>query len=346
MRIRILSGRDVRAALDMRAAIEAMRAAFGGLSAGRARVPPRLHLEADGGVTLIMPAFLEEGAALGAKLVSLFEGNRDRGLPAIQGVVLLLDGRTGTPRAVLDGTELTALRTGAATGLAAELLAAEEASVLAVFGAGAQARTQVEAVRVVRPVREVRIVSRTRASAERFAAELAGPGGAGGAVAMAEAVEVAEAVEAEGAVAATAHEDRAAALHGADLVVAATSSATPVFEGADVEPGAFVASIGAYTPQMREVDATTVGRARVVVDSREGALAEAGDLIGPLREGRLAREEIVELGEIVNGTAPGGRAGREIALFKSVGNAVQDLEAARRVVEAAETRGLGTVAEL
>lgn len=323
MRIRVLSGRDVRAALDMPRAIEAMRAAFGGLSAGRARVPGRVHLEAEEGVMLVMPAFLPEGAALGAKLVSLFEGNRSRGRPAIQGVVVLLDGRTGTPRAVLDGTELTALRTGAATGLAADLLADEEASVLAILGAGAQARTQVEAVRAVRPVHEVRIVSRTRDSAERFAEELAG---------RTLAVEV--------------FEDRAAALRGADLVVAATSSATPVFDGEDLEPGAFVASIGAYTPEMREVDDATVRRARVVVDSREGALAEAGDLIAPLRAGRLERDEIVELGEIVNGTAEPGRVGREIALFKSVGNAVQDIEAARRIVEAAEARGLGTPAEL
>lgn len=329
MRLRVLTGRDVRAALDMPAAIEAMRAAFGQLSAGRVRVPRRIGLEAAGGVTLVMPAFLEEGAALGAKLVSVFEGNRERGLPSILGIVLLLDGRTGAPLAVLDGTELTALRTGAATGLAAELLAAEGASVLAVFGAGAQARTQVEAVRAVRPVREVRIVSRTRASAERFAAELgaAGPGDLP-------------------ALDARAVEDRREALGGAGLVVAATSSATPVFDGEQVEPGAHVSSIGAHTPEMREVDAATVRRARVVVDSRDGALAEAGDLIAPIREGILARDEVVELGEIVNGVAPRGRAGREIALFKSVGNAAQDVEVARRALEAAEARGLGALVEL
>lgn len=345
MRIRVLNGPDVRAALDMPGAIDAMRSAFGGLSASRARVPRRIHLEAGDGVTLVMPAFLEEGAALGAKLVSLFEGNRARGLPAIQGVVLLLDGRTGTPRAVLDGTELTALRTGAATGLAADLLAAEDASVLAVFGAGVQARTQVEAVRAVREVREVRVVSRTRDSAERFAGELAGSEPAAGAVGGAEAGAGARGSAGRGLVVEVL-EDPAAALREADLVVAATSSATPVFDGNDVKPGAFVASIGAYTPEMREVDDATVRRARVVVDSRDGALAEAGDLIAPLRAGWLEREAIVELGEIVNGTAEPGLAGREIALFKSVGNAVQDIEAARRVVEAAEARGLGTPAEL
>ena len=293
MRLRVLSARDVRAALDMPAAIEAMRAAFGQLSGGRARVPRRIRVEAESGVTLVMPGFLEEGAALGAKLVSVFEGNRALGLPAIQGILLLLDGRTGAPLAVLDGIELTALRTGAATGLAGEFLADPKASVLAVFGAGAQARTQVEAVRAVRAVAEVRIVSRSRESAERLARELAagrrGRGGTPG-------VRVFEAP--------------AEALRGADLVVAATSSATPVFDGADVERGAHVSSIGAYTPEMREVDAVTVRRARVVVDARDGALAEAGDLIAPIREGILGPEDVVELGEIVNGTAPAGRAAR------------------------------------
>lgn len=329
--LRILDGSQVRAAVDMPTAIEAMRAAFGQLSAGRARIPRRIHLEAEGGVTLVMPAFLEEGAALGAKLVSGFEGNRARGVPTIQAIVLLLDGRTGSPRAVLDGTELTALRTGAASGLATDLLAAREASVLAVFGAGAQARTQVEAVRAVRPVREVRIVSRTRASAERFADELA---------------EVAAAAAGAESGLIRVVEDRAAALAGADLVIAATSSAAPVFEGGDVAPGAHVNSIGAYTPEMREVDATLVRRARVVVDTRDGALAEAGDLIGPIREGLLDPDAIEELGELVNGDAPRGRRGREITLFKSVGTAVQDVELARRVVEAAEAGGGGTLVEL
>lgn len=329
MRLRVLTGRHVRAVLGMPAAIEAMRAAFGQLSAGRARVPRRIGLEAEGGTTLVMPAFLEEGAGLGAKLVSVFDGNRERGLPAVQGIVVLLDGRTGAPLGVLDGTELTALRTGAATGLAVELLAAEGASTLAVFGAGAQARTQVEAVRAVRPVREARIVSRGRASAERFAAELREPGPGD-----------LPALEARAVV------DRREALDGADLVVAATSSATPVFDGEEIEPGAHVSSIGAHRPEMREVDGATVRRARVVVDSRDGALAEAGDLIASIREGVLSREEVVELGEIVNGLAAPGRDGREVTLFKSVGNAAQDVEAARRTLEAAEAHGLGTLVEI
>lgn len=337
--LRVLGATELRAALDVRTAIEAMRAAFGALSGGRARVPPRMHLEADGGTTLVMPAFLERGSALGAKLVSVFEGNRERGLPVVQGVAILLDGRTGTPLAILDGTALTAIRTGAATGLAAELLAAEGASVLVVFGAGAQARTQVEAVRAVRRVREIRIVSRTRRSAERFAAELAADAGARG-------PEPDRTVPGAAPPVVRVAEDPGEALRGADLVVAATSSAVPVFDGDDLEPGAFVASIGAYTPEMREVDAATIARSRVVVDTREGALAEAGDLVAAVRQGGLEPGSVVELGEIVNGTAPPGRAGAEVALFKSVGNAAQDVAAARRALGVAEARGLGTTVEL
>ncbi|MFQ5680377.1 MAG: ornithine cyclodeaminase family protein [Gemmatimonadota bacterium] len=336
MPVRALSGADVQAAVDMPAAIDAMRSAFGQLSAGRARVPRRLHLAAEGGVTLVMPAFLEESGALGAKVASLFEGNRERGLPAIQGVVLLLDGRTGNPRALLDGAVLTALRTGAGSGLATELLAPPEASVLAVFGAGVQARTQIEAVRAVRPVREVRIVSRSRASAERLAAELEH-----------RAAEPAAARDPESAPPEIrVLEDRTAALRGAEIVIAATSSSSPVFGGAYLEPGAHVCAIGAYTPEMQEVDTSTVRRARVVVDTRDGALAEAGDLIRPIREGILDPGTIVELGEIVNGTAPPGREGRQVTLYKSVGTAVQDVELARVVAKRAETLGLGTTFEL
>src|SRR5690606_30301129 len=143
-----------------------------------------------------------------------------------------------------------------------------------------QARTQLEAVRAVRPIREVRIVSRTGESARRLAEEVEG-------------VEV------------SVTGDRRAALRGADVVVAATSSADPVFDGRDVEPGTHVNGVGSYTPAMREVDAALVERALVVVDSRAGALAEAGDLVHPLREGRLRRESIAELGELLAGTRPG-----------------------------------------
>ncbi len=322
MQIRILSKDDVRQAIDMPTAIEAMREAFAALSGGRATVPIRGSLERRSGLTLLMPAHLHENNAVGLKVVSVSPGNAARDLPVIQGVVLVLDGGTGEVRAMMDGTWLTALRTGAAGGLAADLLARSDASTVALFGAGVQARTQLEAVRCVRPVTEVRVLSRRAESADALVAEI------------------------EGVEARRAH-DAADALSGADLVIAATDSRTPVFDGALVEPGAHVTAVGSYTPEMREVDTALVARARVLVDQREAALAEAGDLIGPIRDGVVEASVIAaELGDVVLGRAPGRTSDDEVTLFKSVGNAAQDVAVAVRVLAQAEARGLGRVVEV
>ena len=322
MKIRILSADDVRACIDMCAAIDAMADAFAALAAGRATVPLRLPLQTAHGVTLFMPAHLEESAGTGAKIVSVNARNAARGLPAIHAVVLVLDEETGRMRALMDGTWLTALRTGAVGGLAARLLAREEARTVALFGAGVQARTQLEAVRCVRPITDVRIVSRSGASADRLAAELEG-------------------------VSARRVDDPGEAIEGADIVIAATTSATPVFSGAGVAPGTHVTGVGSFTPEMREVDTALVTRARVIVDQREAVLAEAGDLAGPIADGVIDASVIAaEIGEVVLGRAAGRTAHDEITFFKSVGNAVQDLAVAAHVLERAEAAGLGVVVDL
>ena len=322
MRIRLLTGEDVRAAITMQEAIEAMADAFGQLSDGRARVPLRIHQETGSGVTLLMSAYLPAAQDVGVKIASVYPDNVQQRLPLIHALIVLLDSRTGAPSALMDGTYLTALRTGAATGLATRLLARENAAVVALFGAGAQARTQLEAVRAVREIREVRLVSRTPESAQRLAAELSG-------------VEV------------RVTENRAAAVRGADIIIAATNSASPVFDAEDVEPGTHINGIGSYTPTMQEVDVTALHGWKIVVDSREAALREAGDLIVPIREGRLAPKDIAaELGEIVNGQSPGRTSDAEITFFKSVGNAAQDTAVANRVLATAEARGLGNCFEI
>ncbi|MDQ4078130.1 MAG: hypothetical protein M3220_18025 [Chloroflexota bacterium] len=319
MRLRILSQDEVRAAIDMRQAIEAMREAFRQVSTRQARVPLRLPLATDRGVTLFMPAYLQESGELGAKVVSVYERNAERALPVIHALVLVLDNETGVPQAIMDGTYLTALRTGAASGLATDLLARAGASVVAVFGAGAQARTQLEAVRAVRAIREVRIVSRSRESAQRFAAEIEG-------------------------VAVRVMDDRVAAVRGADIIVTATTSATPVFDGDAVEPGTHVNGIGSYTATMQEVPSTVVRQAKIVVDQREAALEEAGDLIIPLQQGIITEAAIyAELGELVSGDKAGRVSDQEITFFKSVGNAAQDVVTAQRVLRAAEKKDLGTI---
>ncbi len=319
MNVRILSANDVRAALPMPAAIAAMRRAFGQLSAGDATVPLRSRISTEKGVTLLMPAYLPKSAALGVKIVSVYGNNPTRGLPVVAATVLVLDPETGLPRALMDGTSLTAIRTGAGGGLAADLLARKDAHTVALFGAGVQARAQLQAVLAVRNIRRVYLISRTRQSVQKLADEISGwqnpP----------------QIVQANSA---------AEAVQNADIVITATTSSTPVFDGNDLRPGTHITGVGSYTPQMQEVDAVTVNRARVVVDSREAALAEAGDIIIP------GAAISAELGEIVNGTQPGRLNDREITFFKSVGVAVQDAIAAAEVLSAAEKLDLGTIVTL
>ena len=322
MHISILSADAVRACVDMPAAIDAMREAFAALSAQEATVPMRLALETEHGVSLFMPAHLRESGNAGAKVVSVNPGNAARGLPAIHAVVLVLDVLTGRPTALMDGTWLTALRTGAVGGLAADLLARSDAKTVALFGAGVQARTQLEAVRCVREITEVRVVSRSGASADRLAGEVVGV----------RAVRVDDANE---------------AIEGADIIIAATSSSTPVFDGARVEPGTHVTGVGSYTLDMREVDTALVQRARIIVDQREAVMEEAGDIVGPIRDGVVDETVIIaEIGEVVLGRVPGRTADSEITFFKSVGNAVQDVAVAARVLAAAESEGHGLVVDL
>ena len=330
MQLRVLSKTDLERALDMPTAIEAVANAFASLSAGRADVPLRTPVETAEGVTLFMPARLqlsaahapEDGPILGAKVVSVFGGNAERGEPAIHALVLLVDPRTGKPVAVMEGGWLTALRTGAATGVATRYLARPDARVLAVFGAGVQARTQIEAVRCQRTVEEVRIVSASGSSARRLAAELEG-------------------------VVARAVDDPREALAGADIVVAATDSARPVFPAEAVAPGTHVSAVGSFTPQMQEIPADFVVKASVFVDEREAAWAEAGDLIIPLRAGAITHDHVkASLGELVEGRHAGRATSDELTFFKSVGNAVQDLAVASVALERAESEGLGQLIEL
>jgi len=322
MKLRVLSRDHVREAIPMEEAIDAMREAFGQLSAYQADIPLRTPVSGDGGVVLFMPGRLKKTGAMGAKVVSVFEENSERGLPAVNALVLMVDPGTGRPRVLVEGSYLTALRTGAASGLATELLARDDASVLTIFGAGVQARTQVEAVRAVRPIEAVRIVSRTRASAEAFAEELE---------------------EGDGDLEVQVREDRSEALAGAHVVCTATTSSEPVFSGDDVEPGTHVNGVGSYTSSMREVDDAFVARARIVVDSVDAAMSEAGDIIGPIRRNVISRTQIHgELGEIVNGEKDRRRDAEEVTFFKSVGNAAQDLAVGRRLMERAEEEDLGT----
>lgn len=323
MKLRVLTLEDVKQASSMKQAIDSMRDALGQLARGRARVPLRLIMEAEAGLEMLMPAYLQDTRALGLKILSIYNGNPQRGLRRLVSVVMVLDIETGVPVALMDGIHITALRTGAGTGLATDLLAREDASVLTVFGAGVQARTQIEGVRAVRDIQEVRILDSGRGdSARRLAEELQG-------------------------VTTTIMTDRRAAVRGADIIIAATSSKTPVFDGNDIEPGTHINGIGSYTPAMQEVDSTLIQHAKIVVLSHDGEFAEAGDLIIPLEQGLITRESVhAVLGEIVNGTKPGRVSRDEITFYKSVGNAAQDVAVAQQVLQEADAKGLGSIVEL
>ncbi len=317
-----LAADDVRRALPMPAAIEAMREAFRELSGAAVALPLRESLEAPEhqGVALVMPCHSAARKLFSVKLVTVFGENPRRGLPLIQSLVTLTDAATGTPLAVLDGASLTAIRTGAASGAATDVLARADSAAAAVFGAGVQARTQLEAVCCVRAICRAAVYDLHSAAAERFAAEMTAKLG----------LPVERAAT------------PGAALDGADVVCAATTSTTPVFEDIDLGPGVHVNAVGSFRPEVAEVPSETVCRARVVVDHRAAALEEAGDLIGPLRRGLIHEGDLgTELGEVLLDRKPGRRSPEEVTLFKSVGVAIQDLHAGAAALEGARRLGIG-----
>lgn len=331
--MRILRANDVRAALAMPEAIACMRSAFAQMASGSAVLPERVavRVAAQDGTTLTMPGYLAQGDSLGLKVVSVFPRNTARQLPVVPAVVLLLDAATGMPLALLEATYLTALRTGAASGLAADLLARHDARVVTLFGAGGQAACQLEAICRVRRIGHAWLVSRTSEHADRLRERVLGwPDWRPAEVRVAQ-----DAAEMRQAVAES------------DIILTATTATAPLFAGEWVRAGTHVSAIGAFTPAMCEVDATLVRRAKVVVDQRAAALAEAGDLLQAIHEGAFAPEAIhAELGEVVLGTKPGRADSDEITLFKSVGVAAQDLAVAGAAYQEALRRNLGVEVDL
>lgn len=314
MKIRMLRGDDLRRALPMEQAIGVMKAAFGQFSAGEAVMPLRSRMETPGGVTLLMPAYLKQSRDFTVKIVSVFGGNPQRGLPTVSAMVVCLDPETGMVRALMDGDALTAIRTGAAGGLAADLLARRDAKTAVLFGTGVQGRSQLAAAMAVRRISRVILMDPVRAAALAVRRELeAAPG--------APAVEIGEDLE--------------SAVGEADIILAATTSPGPLFDGRWLKPGTHVTGVGSFTPQMQELDLHTIARGLVVVDSREACRAESGDIIN------TGAEIHAELGEIVRGVKPGRTAEDQITVFKSVGLAVQDAAAAGAVLAAAEARDMG-----
>ena len=320
----LLAEADLRRALEMRSLIPAMRDALRRFSAGEVVQPvrPTLAIEPAGGYYSTMPAHLrdERGGALGMKSVTFFPGNAGGAHATHLATVLLLDPTHGGLLAILDGRLVTEMRTAAVTAVSVDVLARTDACHLAILGSGVQARSHLRALALVRELASVRVWSRTAAHAERFVREME------------------REVRCPLRAAATVRE----AMGGADVVVTVTSAREPVVDAAWLEPGMHLCAVGSSAPDMRELDAASVARCRVFVDSRASAAAEAGDLILARREGRIDENHVIaELGEVVGG-APGRRAADEITLFKSLGLAVEDVATARLAVERARELGIGT----
>lgn len=295
----------VHAALDWRSLVDALRAAF----AAGATAPVRASHEvtAAGDRLLLMPAW--DGAGLGVKIVTVFPRNRERGLASVAALYLLMDGATGHPVALIDGEALTLRRTAASSALASSYLSRTDATTLVVVGAGALAPYMAQAHCAVRPIERVLVWGRHADRAERTAAQLASIGLPARAIARLE----------DG-------------LAAADIVTCATTAREPVVRGAQLRPGTHIDLVGAFTREMREGDDDLVARAEVFVDTRAGALKEAGDLVQPIERGVFARENVrAELSDLARGDHPGRRSADEVTLFKSVGTALEDLCAARLV---------------
>ena len=318
----ILTRADLERVLDPAAVIIAVESAFSEAAAGRAPALPRAVLPmAKGGVFVGMISALPRRQALGAKLVTVVEANRKRGLPTLHASYLLSDPETGAPLAFMEAGFLTAIRTGAASAVAAKYLARPGSRRVACFGAGVQAEFQLRCLKAALPVESVAVVGRDPARAWAFAARMRG--------ALGVPVEVTP--------------DRRAAVLGADVVTCATTSSRPVFAGRDLRPGAHVDTIGAFRPTTREVDTETVKRARVVVDTYHGAWTEAGDLLIPIKAGAITRRHVrAELAEVVARRKSGRTRPDEITLFKSVGWAPEDAAAARLAYDRAVAQGIGT----
>ncbi|HKQ73668.1 MAG TPA: hypothetical protein VJ810_08090 [Blastocatellia bacterium] len=328
--MRLLTRSDIQQSISMREAVEVVKRAFGELSAGRADIPLRtvLSLPKYDGVTLFMPGYLSDSESLAVKVVSVHNRNSERNLPLINAVVIVIDSATGQTLAAIEGGYLTALRTGAGSGAATDLLSRRDAEVAAIIGAGAQARAQTLAVAAVRPIKRFWIYARRRERVEEMIEEIR--------------PQLGPSIEILGA------DSPAQAVREALVICAATTSSTPVFDGADLRPGAHVNGVGSYRPGMQEIDGVTLRRAsKIVIDSREGALAEAGDLMVAIERGEIQLSDIyAEIGEIAAGLKAGREDDDEITYFKSVGNAAQDAAVAQAIYQQALRKDLGVEIDL
>ncbi|MGA1821070.1 MAG: ornithine cyclodeaminase family protein [Thermoplasmatota archaeon] len=317
----VLDRENVRSVLQMRDCIDVLEKAFTELAEGTAVLPLRIGIRPPGGISLYMPAYLKNMNALACKIVTVYKDNPSRhNMATTIGKVLLQDPETGDVICIMDGGYLTAMRTGAVSGLATRYLAKNvEDQVASVFGAGVQAKMQLWGVAEARKLERAMVFDKIPEAASSFAAEMSGKLGIP--------------VEAR---------DNPDDLLESDIICTATSSPVPIFDGSKVREGTHINGIGSHTPNARELDSTIIRRSLLIADSREGCLSEAGDIMIPIREGIIAENHIyAELGEIITGRKLGRSDMKQITLFKSNGLAIQDAATAKLVYDKAVEMGIG-----
>ena len=331
MNLLILNAEEVTASMDVKDVIEADKEAMALYSKGESNIPLRSNLDVKDaeGQALFMPGLVEGAKALGAKIISVYPKNPAKGLPAVPATMVVMDTETGLVKGIMDGTELTRMRTGGLAGAATDVLAKKDAKTFVLIGTGGQAKSQLESVLAVRDIETAYIFNRKQEKAATFVASVEkdmAPYGA-------KLVPVS---------------DLGPVIPEADIITAVTTATEPVFDGSKVKAGCHINGIGAYTPEMIELPPEIVARAdKIYVDTIDGVLNEAGDMIKPIKDGLVTEEKIAnELGQVLLGELPGRESDDEITLFKSTGSAVFDVVVGEKICRFAEEKGIGTMVEM
>jgi len=324
--MRILKREDVQKLITMKEVINLMRGVFESVGRNEVVLPERTIIEMANktDAVLFMPGYIPSIRGIGTKIVTVFPGNVSRGIPTINAQVLLNDPETGEITCMMEGGLITAMRTAAVSAVATDILAIPEARTLGIFGAGVQAKSQVEAICEIRPIDKVIIFDLQESMSQKLVEDLKNIWG--NRCAFKVAKEARETVT------------------ESDVIVTVTTSKEPVFDGTWLRDGTHINAVGSFKPQVREVDDKTIRRALLFVDSRELSLVEGGDLIIPLQKGLISELDIkAELGELILGQKPGRSNPKEITFFKSVGMAVQDIAVAKTIYQKAEKQNIGIV---
>lgn len=316
----VLSEADVTRVLSMRDAIAAVESALTAQSAGRVDQPLRMMARTPDGILGAMPgAVFGNAPALAAKLVSFFPGNAARGIHTHNAVIAVFAPDTGMPLALVDGRYITEIRTGATSAIATRWLAKQGPSVVAVLGTGVQAHAHIDALREIGAIGELRVWGRDAARAQQLAKWANGQGINAKAAASVEE-----------------------SCHGAEVICTVTSATQAFLHARHVEPGAHINAVGSCTPTMQELAPDLVGKARLIVDTLEGAMREPGDILIAIREGQLPEKpDMVRLCDVVAGKTSGRQSDRDVTIFKSLGMAIEDVACAAVAVERAKSLGLG-----